>query len=140
MGQDNFPIAAMRHFTDASFLRDIGRADNAVCHYAFSAECFIKTFYEVICQADGVNLKHKVENAYVDLVEMYSIVRMMDVRTDILFGQMQLPPKLFDNHPFRRYMKDIVYTDEEMNEIHNFIQKLMEELVLQAIDGRLKVE
>lgn len=136
--KDNFPIAAMRHYRDACLLSENGRNSNAMCHYAFSAECFVKAFYEMIsCNQKGSRLNHEVGDTYAELIELYSFVKMVDVRTNILLEKISLPRGLFDGHPTRRYWSDIEYAEENILETRIFVGHLMEELMFQVIDGRI---
>lgn len=50
---EDFQAAAIRHFQDASALRDAGRLDNAGHLIGFSAECAIK--YRIDSLGPGVN-------------------------------------------------------------------------------------
>lgn len=48
-----------------------------------------------------------------------------------------MPDSLFKNHPGRRYHKDVLYTEEEVQETKVLVSLMMQELVMQLIDGRI---
>jgi hypothetical protein len=133
---DQYPIAAMRHYVDADILWQEGRWDNAMCHYAFSAECFLKTMYEEICSKKLGN-RHSVEGEYQSMLDYYTLVCMTDVRTEILLGGVKMPEQLFEDHPVRRYMTDRIYTEETMAQVHRLTKIMMRELTEQLLDGRI---
>lgn len=62
---------------------------------------------------------------------------MKDVKTGIMLGEYSLPDSLFKNHPGRRYHKDVLYTEEEVQETKALVSLMMQELVMQLIDGRI---
>lgn len=134
---DNYPAAAMRHYRDAVILQENGRLDNAMCHYAFCAECFVKVLYDNVCHTGGRGLGHKIEQAYASLVDFYSFICMRDAKTEIMLGNDALPDCLFKNHPARRYWDDITYTEEDVQEVKALTERMMQELVMQLIDGRI---
>jgi hypothetical protein len=133
---DQYPIAAMRHYVDGNILRQEGRWNNAMCHYAFSAECFLKTIYEEICNKK-LGKRHGVEGEYQSMLDYYTLVCMTDVRTEILLGGIKMPEQLFEDHPERRYKADRVYTEETMEQTHRLTQIMMRELTAQLLDGRI---
>ena len=134
---DNFLVAAMRHYIDGNILEKEERWNNAMCHYAFSAECFIKVLYEQVSNCRGSKLNHGVEETFDDLIQYYSYLRMNDVTTDVMLGQVSLPTNLFKNHPKRRYWDDFPYTREEVHDAGELVNRMMRELVVQLVDGRL---
>lgn len=134
---DNYLVASMRHYIDGTLLEKEKRWNNAMCHYAFSAECFIKIWYEHVSHQKGSRLSHGVEKTFDDLAHYYSFIRMNDVTTDIMLGQTSLPTTLFENHPARRYWDDISYSKEEVQEARELVERMMQELVIQLLDGRM---
>ena len=76
--RDNYPAAAMRHFIDAELLKERGRYDNAMCHYAFSAECVLKSLYELCSSRSGRALNHGIAEVWEDIKQYYAALGMMD--------------------------------------------------------------
>jgi hypothetical protein len=55
---ENYQAAALRHYLDASTLRDAGRLDNAGHLIGFSAECAIKSRIESLGSSDCPPAQH----------------------------------------------------------------------------------
>ena len=136
MGQDCLPVASMRHFIDATILQNQGRFGDAVCHYAFSAECWIKIMLAHYMQTTFrghsfmenalVNLRDYFDIAGFSTPELYSVINFT------------LPPEvLFNGHPGRRYWADIPYTDSQVEDCRIFAENLMNNLALAVLDGKI---
>lgn len=135
---DNYPAAAMRHFIDAELLKKRGRNDNAMCHYAFSAECVLKSLYELCTSRSGRVLNHGIADVWDDITQYYAALGMLDAKTEIILSKETIPDKLFERHPERRYEDDIEYTESEVEQAGRFTGKLVHELVLGMLDGYVR--
>lgn len=140
--QDRFPEAAVRHYNDGLILHQRNRYDNAMCHYAFSSECAIKVFRKQFEQIYHVNSQtlHNVEPTLSDMVQFHELLGILDSRLSLLIGTEVPPSVLFKKHPNRRYRNDINYTDNELAACEMFANRLVRQIVIAAIDGRLVYE
>lgn len=127
---DNYPVAAVRHYMDAQILASHGRMDNAMCHYAFCAECVIKNLYNRIPKND-LRLGHKVNENWEDIRQFFQILEVMDPKTGAILGQLNLPDRLFYHHPERRYENDTAYSENDLKAALEFSGGLMKEVVLE---------
>lgn len=134
--KDNFPVAAVRHFYDAVLLMNHSRFDNAMCHFAFAAECAIKTLYKIHYEDNPKHLGHNMEKAWEDIKLCYTIMELMDADAGEWMGRLQVPECLFRDHPQRRYEGDIQYSDGELQQSEFFVQKLIDKIITYALDGR----
>ncbi|MCI8591477.1 MAG: hypothetical protein HFI88_03820 [Lachnospiraceae bacterium] len=135
---DHFPEAAVRHFVDGKILQDADRADNAMCHYAFSAECAMKAIYEQICANRGYRLNHNVEEAWRDMQQYHAALQILDAKAGTLLGSRRIPEELFDGHPGRRYARDKGYTEGEMQGAGIFAEFLVRKLVSEVLNGTMQ--
>lgn len=135
--KDRYPIAALRHYEDAIILHNEHRYNNAMCHYAFAAECAIKVFYEQMNMLSG--LGHKVTEAWEGIKICYTMMCTLSPKMGVLFGTLELPECLFEDHPGRRYYADRMYSDEDMMKVAIFTQRLIDQIVLDMIDGNIKM-
>ena len=135
---DYFPEAAVRHFVDGKILQEANRADNAMCHYAFSAECAMKAIYEQICANRGYRLNHNVEEAWRDMQQYHTALQILDAKAGTLLGGRRIPEALFDGHPGRRYARDKGYTEEQVQESGQFAEFLVRKLVSEVLDGTMQ--
>lgn len=138
VNRDNYPVAAVRHFVDGKILHDHNRLDNAMCHYAFSAECAIKILYSIVQGTGTVGLGHNAEAVWEELQQSFGILEILDARTGVLMGQTRIPQKLFAGHPVRRYESGMDFTAVELEESYLFAERLTNEIVNEALDGRLE--
>ncbi len=134
---DHYPIAAFRHYADAVLLDQNDRMENALCHYAFSAECAIKAIYNWIC---GKSVTQKVDGHDVDRKVWVKATDNLDLLCAFYPKLSQLlsfslPGKLFDTHPDRRYADAYPCTRAELNECAAFVMKLRQVLLLNLLDG-----
>ncbi len=134
---DNYPVAAVRHFVDGEILYEQNRWDNSMCHYAFSAECAMKTLYKQLCSNKEINLGHDIDKDWTDIQQYFSALKILDARAGTMLDQLTIPEKLFENHPSRRYRDDILYTSEDMQKTVKFAKQLIQKIVSMALDGRL---
>lgn len=137
-GNDNYPVAAVRHYTDAEILASHKRMDNAMCHYAFCAECSIKNLYSRM-PVSNLKLGHKVSENWEDIRQFFNVLEVMDAKTGVILGQLSLPDRLFYHHPERRYESDTVYREGEVKAAADFSEGLIKEIVLEALDGRIEL-
>lgn len=140
--QDRFPEAAVRHYLDGELLHQEGRYDNAMCHYAFSAECAIKAFLQQFQQVYHFNNQatHNIEPFLNYMTEYHELLGVLDPHLSLLIGTGAPPPILFREHPTRRYGNDISYTNAELSECKAFTGRFVQQVVAAAIDGRLEYE
>lgn len=133
--RDNYPVAAVRHFADAQLLWENDRKDNAMCHYAFSAECVIKAMYGQFCTNHGTDLKHGVKSVLEDMIQYYAALRILDAKSDLILEYAAPPQRLFMRHPGRRYEADLPYTDEELRASHDFTRNELVKQLKQLLLG-----
>lgn len=149
--QDRFPEAAVRHYHDGVILRQADRYDNAMCHYAFSAECAIKAFriqlhqFYKIRNPSGPVVKeklisHAVDSVMPSLIEYHELLGVLDPHFSLLIGVEVPPTILFQEHPVRRYGNDVNYTDIELSVCESFTSRLVKQVIAAALDGRLEYE
>lgn len=131
------PIAAIRHFEDGKILHEKHRYDNAACHYAFSAECAIKFFIELMMPGFSNNINHKIEETWPDIQQVYGVLCGFFARTGVVLAKAELPEKLFQEHPTRRCHADGDYTQKEMDEMRQIVEQLSDEIVQAALDGKI---
>ena len=138
--QDCYSEAAIRHYLDGVILRQSNRYDNAMCHYAFSAECAIKAFKMQFQQVYPVHSQatHDISPALKYMAEYHELLGVMDSRLSLLIGIGAPPPILFQDHPGRRYGNDASYTAVELTACEAFTSKLVQQVIAAAIDGRLE--
>lgn len=140
--QDHYPEAAVRHYRDGVILRQKGRYDNAMCHYAFSAECAIKSFWLWFRQVyGGKPLKsHDAASVLNNMMQYHELLGVLDPQMSLLIGTEAPPPVLFQQHPERRYGNDICYTDAELAACEAFADRFVQRVIAAALDGRLTYE
>ncbi len=136
---DNYPAAAVRHFKDGKILHQYDRPDNAMCHYAFSAECGIKTLYEQLYSKSGFVLKHGVAKTWSEMLQYYDILRIMDARAGAFLGNRTIPARLFENHPARRYWDNITYTEDDLDQACAFSEQLTRQIISEILDGKIMI-
>ncbi len=137
---DNFSVAAARHFVDGELLQNQNRFNNAMCHYAFAAECAMKAMYEQVCANKGRKLGHELAQEWSKIEQYYFTLRILDAKAGTLFSKMSLPDKVFERHPERRYEKDIHYEEEDVEEARLFTGQLIHKIVSDALDGSIEVK
>lgn len=141
---DCYPEAAVRHYIDGTILYQNTRYDNAMCHYAFSAECAIKALWEqfrvVYPQLPPLNKSHSVEVDLASMITYCELLGLWDPRLSLLLRLDNLPSVLFTRHPERRYQNDIDFTDMEVISSEQFAAQLNRQIISAAIDGRLSYE
>ena len=124
---DCYPVAAVRHLTDADLLYEQHRFDNAMCHYAFSAECVLKAL------ASSPPTSHGIERLQ-DLVCAYT--ELLHPKFALLLGTGNPPQALVQKHPERRYFSDIDYTDDQMQQAQQFTHSLVDRLIDAELNGQ----
>lgn len=140
--KDCFPETAVRHYLDGMLLHQEGRYDNAMCHYAFSAECAIKAFREQFQQFYHINgqMTHDIEPVLRYMTEYHELLGILNPHLSLLIGTGAPPSVLFLEHPVRRYGNDISYTDAELSACEAFTKRFMQQVIAAVIDGRLEYE
>lgn len=133
---DKYPVAAVRHLIDARILKDKDRRDNAMCHYAFAAECALKVMYANAFPKSGQGFGHKVGEQWDDIAQYYAAFQTFDVKLEALLGKIAVPDKLFDRHPTRRYENDGTYSKEDLQDADSFAGIVVAEIIEEFIDGR----
>ena len=138
--QDCYPEATIRHYLDGTLLHHSNRYDNAMCHYAFSAECAIKAFKMQFRQFYPVHSQatHDISPALESIAEYHELLGILDSRLSLLIGIGAPPPILSQEHPGRRYGNDVSYTTAELSECEVFTNKLVQQVISAALDGRLE--
>lgn len=140
--QDCYSEAAIRHYLDGVILHQSNRYDNAMCHYAFSAECAIKAFKTQFQQVYPVHSQatHDISPALKSMAEYHELLGVLDSRLSLMIGIGAPPPILFQEHPGRRYGNDVSYTDAELSACKVFTNKLVQQVIAAVIDGQLEYE
>lgn len=138
--QDRYPEAAVRHYHDGVILHQADRYDNAMCHYAFSAECAIKAFKTQFQQVYVLHNQatHNIAPAWKSMMEYYELLGVLDSQLSLLIGIGAPPDILFQEHPVRRFGNDVNYTDTELSVCKSFANRLVQQIIAAAIDGRLE--
>lgn len=139
MKKDNYVISAIRHSLDGDCLLYAGRNHGAMGHYGFAVECFVKVLYKQITGNEGRTISHDMEQIYQELSAYYRYICFEDAKTDLMLKVQNLPRKLVNGHPQRRYWNDITYTEEELQETRELVERMRKELVGQVLDGRISI-
>lgn len=121
---DCYVVAAVRHFEDGKILHDRNRYDNAMCHYAFAAECCIKEFIQHYNIQTKIN-KHDVGSDLNKLQEYFELWGFLKPELYPLYGIFPPPDELFSGHPERRYWQDIPYAPQKVMDCRCFVESLM---------------
>lgn len=140
MTKDNYPVAAVRHFVDGTLLLNNKRTDNAMCHFAFSAECAMKTLYERLSDSPARGLSHGTEKEWDNIMQYLDAIQILDAKVGNLMANTKVPEALFCRHPGRRYEGDIFYSQGELEASRKFTEELIRKIVMDVIDGRIQVE
>ena len=134
---DNYPAAALRHFHDAEILRDADAYENALCHYAFSVECAQKALlywkYQLRPSAHGIDK---------DWTQVSSLLNAWDAIDSGLASAMPIgimPPKLYKDHPSRRYQRCFDVTEQEMADCQAFAQSMEQVIMNMLMDGLITI-
>ena len=136
---DCYRVAAVRHFVDGCILHDQRRYDNAICHYAFSAECSIKAFQNQFAAYNHLNLQrhcHSVTRSWEELQAYHEMFGLLNANLYPIYGIGLPPSALFEDHPKRRYGQDRTYTVDEVDKCKEFAQTLIECLVNAELNGQ----
>ncbi|WP_297575341.1 hypothetical protein [uncultured Deefgea sp.] len=117
---DDYKSAAVRHFSDAKYLFDSGKTDNAGHLIGFAAECAIK--YKITTLRPGQNAPH---GHFPDIVG--AAKRHLAGRNPAAFGMLQhLNAGGLDGwNVNRRYNQTGVTTSEELASWFQFAQRLL---------------
>ena len=139
---DCFPEAAVRHYMDGSLLHQNDRRDNAMCHYAFSAECAIKAFMEQFRPFYTIhNPRTHTAEPMLEAMTLYNeLLGILMPQLSLLIGISAPPAILFQEHPRRRYGNDVGYTADELSSCEAFAAGLVARVVDAALDGKLQYE
>ena len=140
---DSYPEAAVRHYIDGRLLQQNNRYDNAMCHYAFSAECAVKAFigqFEQVYTADFIDPQngHRVAENLQGMTDYHELLGILYPEISLFVGLGTPPPILFRGHPARRYWNDIKYTANDLAACESFAAQLSAWIVSAAIDGKLE--
>jgi hypothetical protein len=140
--QDCYPEAAVRHYRDGVILHREKRYDNAMCHYAFSAECAMKAlimqFEKIKNPSARSRMSHNIESFWESLLAYNELLGIMDSQLSLIIGVEVPPSALSQGHPKRRYWNDVIYTDAELSACEAFTDRLVQQVIAAAIDGRLE--
>lgn len=149
--QNRYPEAAVRHYRDGVILHQADRYDNAMCHYAFAAECAIKAFRTQLYKFYAARnpsapiireiLKvHKVDSTLISMTAYHELLGVLDPHFSLLTDTEGLPSVLFQEHPERRYGNDVSYTDTDLSTCEAYVGRLVRQVIAATIDGRLEYE
>ena len=141
--QDHYPEAAVRHYIDGKLLHENNRYDNAMCHYAFSAECAIKALIDQLRQIYPAILnrpRHEVLEDWQSITDYHDLLGVLYPQISMLGGLGTPPAILFDGHPQRRYWNDKNYTSASLTACGEFVSQLSAWIISAAIDGKLQYD
>ena len=137
---DCFPEAVMRHFKDANILKAQQRYDNAMCHYAFSAECALKA---ILSASNRLIRGHNLINLNANLLQVIFIsegsLALFDTKFSVAVQKNSVPPRLAQDHPERRYFASQSYTETEIKEAEQYAKFLTDQIRQMVIDGFLSI-
>lgn len=137
-GMDCFPEAALRHFEDANILKAEKRYDNAMCHYAFSAECALKAILSVSKRPKRVHDLIKLNKNLLQVIFVNAgSLAFLDSKFSAAVQKNSVPPKLAQNHPERRYFANQIYTETEIEEAEQYAKFLTDQILQMVTDGFL---
>lgn len=144
---DNYPAAALRHYHDGQVLQNAGCHENALCHYAFSVECAQKAllYWRTLSGANGTNpalprMNHEMSIAWTDVREYLMALSSFDGAVAVVMPRGEMPTKLHQDHPNRRYYKAITITQQELDECQKFSAELEKTIISMILDGLILVE
>lgn len=140
--RDNHPAAALRHYYDAELLRNAKSNENALCHYSFSVECAQKA---LLCWSTGMpesvveksvrQAGHSIDDSW-NKVQLYlNGLSSLDCRLSSALPNTDLPNKLYENHPGRRYWKCYPVTEQEILDCRIFAQQMEQTIISMILDG-----
>lgn len=139
----SYSIAAARHNQDGKILLSTDRIDNAMCHFAFSAECSLKAFWEAFQEMNNrfpkVKFVHK-EKELNEFLRDYYWLTVWNPTLAFLSGLETIPNILFQDHPDRRYYDNQNYTAEEIKKSEHYSDMLLQRLVECALDGQYNMQ
>ena len=138
MLHDRYPVAAVRHFEDGALLHQHGRKDNAMCHYAFSAECSAKAFAELL-HLSGRAQNHSAKALLEDISLFMELSGMLDPKFALLLGVKDVPALLFRGHPERRYGADGTYSSADLGESRCYAEKLINHVIEAVLNGQMEM-
>lgn len=132
---DCYHVASVRHLIDADLLYAQHRLDNAMCHYAFSAECALKCILNAFVSKAPIT--HNLDLLQ-DLVCAYTeLLGLLHPKFTLLLGADTPPEALVQDHPKRRYFPDIDYTDTDMEQSQMFCHLLVQQMVDAVLNGQI---
>ena len=131
---DNFPAATLRHFHDAEILREANSYENALCHYAFSVECAQKAllYWSNHLRSESHSLNQEWQEKVRPLLDAWAT---LDGGVAAALPNETMPPKLYEDHPSRRYHKSFLCSQQEMDDCQNFSEKMQQTLINMIISG-----
>ena len=131
---DNFPTASLRHFHDAEILLDAHSYENALCHYAFSVECGQKA---LLYWSNHMRPRrqHQIDADWQDVAPLLYAWASLDGGLASAIPTGQMPQKLYEKHPERRYEKCFPITISELHACAAFSKEMEETIISMMIDG-----
>ena len=137
--KDNFPASALRHFHDAEILINAGSFENALCHYAFSVECAQKAL--LYWSSHVKSKKHELDEEWIEKTQpLIDAWATLDCGIVLALTNEIMPPKLYEDHPARRYHKSFSCSQNELDDCRKFAKKIQQTLVTMMIDGLITDE
>ena len=131
--KDNYPAAALRHFHDAEILRSANSCENALCHYAFSVECSQKAL--LYWSKHLSKTHHNISTDWENVSPLLTAWALLDGGLAATLPSTSLPPRLYNEHPSRRYHRCYFVTQEELAECQDFAYKMERVIINMMIDG-----
>lgn len=142
---EHFFDAALRHYTDACILLQNDCPDNAVCLFANSAECVLKSLIEVYI---GQNNRSILQYGYGHkgtclLNDLYLFISnsfyasLLNPALGLKLYDFLLPDMLFHEHPERRYAETGRFNSQDSSACKSAAEFLIQEMIEQSIDGYL---
>lgn len=143
---DNHPAAALRHYHDAVVLQSASCRENALCHYAFSVECAQKA---LLCWSTGKSMeeiadasrlvRHGIDDSWKKVQDYLKAQASLNCRLASALSNLTLPAVLYDQHPSRRYQKNFLISEEDLENCKSFSQEMERILMCMIIDGLIQV-
>ena len=136
---DCYPVASIRHYQDGYLLETNKRYDNAMCHYAFSVECSLKTLLNQLNQSNKKIKSHDIEKLLQNTKLFTNFMRIINPKLVLLINSNKPPHVLFDGHPNRRYSNNIPYSVQDIEKSRKYTYFLIKDIINYILNGQIKI-
>lgn len=133
---EDYLVASVRHLQDAKLLHDNNRVENALCHYAFSAECAIKVLYNWSSKQPPHSklMAHDLTENWNCILDNLDTLCAFDPKFQLVCPT-SIPSKLFDNHPSRRYLDNYLCSELELKACEEYVISLHSQIISILLDN-----